>query len=158
MNVSVVSVGQVLNFETGKVDNQAVLRLPGGAEVKATVSDEAAAAFVAAFAQQAGQEAVEQEVRATVRRIEAAEKPQFVERVTEEGEEAYVFGNEPVEDAAPPVRPAPADVAPSPKRKHRLIGKDSAGNPIVEFLDDSVAPEEVTGTVGQKDEDGVASV
>jgi molybdopterin-binding protein len=152
MNIRVVSVGQVLNFETGKVDNQATLRLPDGTEVKATVSDEGANAFVAAFAKQS-------EGGWKVEEPKVETQTPFVEKLTEDGEEAYVFGDAPggvsrastteLEVKAPP---------PSQKRRHRLVGKDSAGNPLVEFLDNAVPPEEVTGSVGAKDEDGVASV
>lgn len=153
MNTVVIAgVGQFIDFETGEVTNMALLRLPNGKTVEAKVSEQEAQEMINAFVEtgampgpapqpwQQAQQAVEKAATETIGALMETER------------DTVVFGGD---VPAPPgelVMPAP-QASPPPKRRHRLVGKDDAGNPIVEY--DGVRPEEVVGGGDGGDEDGV---
>lgn len=73
----------------------------------------------------------------------------FVKEELPNGEEALIFGG------VPTAEPPPEMVLPKPKS--RLVGKDSAGNPIVE-VEGAEDVSMLTTQTGEKDEDGVAQL
>ena len=155
MNTVVVAgVGQFIDFETGEVSNMALLRLPTGKTVEAKISEQEAQDMISAFVESGAMPASPQPVpyQQTAQRVEAAAQ-ETVGALMQHDQETHVFGGEEL------VMPAPQSPSPPPeaKRRHRLVGKDSAGNPIVEYLDGGVPPAEVVGE-GSGDEDGVSQL
>lgn len=160
MKIDLVELGQGMQFETNSVTNYIVLRLPTGQLIKAAVTDEEAQDIVQIFV---GNKVEPAAVRTEEPRPLPVQRPapppieelpdlsgSFQTGRTPEGDTAMVFGASEVK------APATAPATPTAKRRHRLVGKDSAGNPVVEY--EGVNPNEITGSVGVKDEDGVAQL
>jgi len=146
VNVIITSLGQHLDFESKVVINVLTMRLPNGDEAQLPISDEIAAQFVTAFTGNPPAPAPP-----------TPRQPQTAHEVfgTEETEEGAAFVMNPEEE----VHVAPPPPRKTPVRKSRLVGKDNAGNPIVEFVGKDVGDiSDALGTIGDKDEDGVSQL
>ena len=132
-----MELGQGINFETKAVSNYLLLRLPSGQKIRAGITEDEAQEVVHLFVHEGKAEP------------EPTEKPSTVASMAEE-----TFTEEPEEDGTSSLV---MESLPAIRRKHRLVGKDSAGNPLVEY-DGGVDPLEVTGANGVKDEDGVSQL
>ena len=166
--VKLVGISNFVRLEDGAQETRLVIELPNGKQISSFVSDEDLASVVEAFApgEQKTQPAPDprtleaaarmvQEARAKVAQHNPA---LFQEEMLPTGEMAVVFGGvDPGEAEDPPVQElAPVVPITLPKRKSRLVGKDEAGNPVVEVEGED--PALITGTSGDKDEDGVAQL
>ena len=144
MNVLVTGLGQHLDFESKEAINVLTMKLPNGVTVQLPIDDEMAAQFIGAFTG----------VAPEVEDLPPLREPKTPHEVfhTEEHEEGAVFVMDSEPEAPPPKR-TPVS------RKSRLVGKDNAGNPVVEFLGNTVGDiADALGTLGDKDEDGVSQL
>lgn len=159
--VELVGIGNFVRLEDGASENRLFIALPNGKQIEAVISDEHLVSVVECFAP--GQTQVpppappppQTKMEAFIRSTPGENPAVFQEETLPSGEQAFVFGKPAETNEAPPVQEL-APVVALPRRKSRLIGKDEAGNPIVEVEGES--PSFVTGDTGDKDEDGVAQL
>lgn len=143
--VELVGIGNFVRLEDGVSENRLFIKLPNGKELEAIISDEHLTNVVECFQ---SPPAPESPMEAFIKSAGAGHNPAvFVEEELPSGETALVFGGEPV----------PTTVAHFTPRKSRLVGVDAAGNPIV-HVEGSETLADITGTAGDKDEDGVAQL
>lgn len=155
ISAEILTMGQNFDLQTGEQSNYLLFRLLDGTMHQAFVSDETATSVVALFVQQGGKPVPAASVPVPIQAPSASPSapvspPGFSSGYTDEGAEAHVFGGEAA--GPPPVEAAPpAAVMP----RGRLVGKDDAGNPIVEYPGGVHVPLNGAGGIGL-DEDGVA--
>jgi hypothetical protein len=170
----ILGISNFVSLPGGETENRLLLQLPNGKHIEAIISDESLVAVAGCFGAPqedlsgAPQKAVPHAPTPPVSGgipdgavaqapvLEATGATPFDHMTTADGTPAYVFGQPPKPEEEPP--PAPVIPMPPPAtRKTRLVGKDNAGNPIVEVAG-AVNPSDITGTAGDKDEDGVAQL
>jgi hypothetical protein len=172
----ILGVSNFVSLPAGETENRLLLQLPNGRHIEAIISDESLAAVAGCFGAPqedlsgGPQEAIPPTPTPPVSRgipdgavarepvLETTGAVPFDHMTTADGTPAYVFGQPPKPEEEP--EPEPAVRMPPPPmatRKTRLVGKDNAGNPIVEVVG-AVNPTDITGTTGDKDEDGVAQL
>lgn len=162
--VELVGIGNFVRLEDGASENRLFIRLPNGKDIESVISDAHLVDVVECFSgKQAAPPAPtpppppapQTRMEAFTQSIAHSGNPSvFQEETLPSGEQALVFGG-PAEPNEPPVQEL-APVVELPRRRSRLIGKDDAGNPIVEVEGED--PAMVTGDTGDKDEDGVAQL
>lgn len=160
----ILGVSNFVSFPAGETENRLLLQLPNGQHIEAVISDEGLEAVARCFG--APQEPVAHAPTSApdkTNRLDSSPRVEtsstVFEETTVDGAPAFVFGERPYEPEPAPAPPPPAPVvhqAPPP-RKGRLVGKDSAGNPIIE-TPGAATTAEITGTTGDRDEDGVAQL
>jgi hypothetical protein len=143
VNVTITGLGQNLDFESGQTIHHALLLLPNGVQIQTRLDQESAAAILRAL--------IGPEEEPAPPPPPPAPSPFGPVKITEKGE-VFEFGGD--QPAAAPPQPTPAVVP----RRSRVVGKDSAGNPQVEFLDGSVSASDVVGNNPLVDEDGVSQL
>lgn len=165
----ILGVSNFVSFPAGETENRLLLQLPNGMQIEAIISDDGLASVVACFGAQTTSILHSPTPSDSSRMPDGAEPfvapsedASFDRIVTADGTSAYVFGQRPhaiTEDTAAVVEaPPPSPVLlTSTSRKTRMVGKDNAGNPIVEVIG-AISPADVTGTTGDKDEDGVSQL
>jgi hypothetical protein len=150
--VELVGIGNFVRLEDGASENRLFIRLPNGKDIESVISDAHLADVVECFSGRAPAPPPPPQTRmeAFSQSLPGGNPAVFQEETLPSGEKALVFGGqeERVEDLPPIVEPPP--------RKSRLVGRDDAGNPVVEV--DGEDPSMVTGDTGDKDEDGVAQL
>ncbi len=159
--VELVGIGNYVRFPDGMSENRLFIRLPNGHELQAVISDSDLAQVVQAFAPametpdeappQAPVPLTRQSMQAEVEASASFAAGLFQEESLPDGSTALVFGG----PEAPPILMVPS--APPPRRKGRIVDVDAAGNPVVE-IEGAESLSDVTGTSGDKDEDGVAQL
>ncbi len=158
----ILGVSTFVRFPDGATENRLALLLPNGVEIETVVSDEGLAAVAGCFGGQTEPVPHHPTPPAVPEHTVETSSAMFEASIVD-GAPAFVFGERPydaVEDVAELVETPPPAAQPSlsmPARKTRVVGRDNAGNPLVEVMG-GVSPSEVTGTTGEKDEDGVAQL
>lgn len=165
----ILGVSNFVSLPAGDTENRLLLELPNGRRIEATISDEDLVAVAGCFG--APQEGVVAPPPKAVSHPptqsdslgipDGAELPQSPSELFEEVQmadgPALVFGGVAAPDDFTPAPAAPVVHQAPPPRKTRVVGKDNAGNPVIEVIG-AVSPNDITGTVGEKDEDGVAQL
>lgn len=155
ISVELISLTQGLNLSTGEQSNYLSFRLPNGKICQALVSDEEAQTVVELFVQGGGVPRASTSLSTPT----PLPKMPIVEPLPSgfsagedaSGAPALVFGgsNGQVPSLVPSVARAPG----SPRRRPRLVGKDDAGNPILDYPD-----EPDNDVIPTEDSDGVAQI
>lgn len=159
MKVDLLRVSQDIDLTTGVSSYAAVLSLPAGQTIRASVSEEDAQALLRSVVRVAAPDE-DSEIEDNDIDSEPEEQEDSQDFNNYYPEDSFVFGGQggPVEDesATLPAPPIPRPVEPKlhpPRRRPIFVPKDEWGYPIIR--DGSVDPGEIVSSVGALDEEGI---